>query len=153
MVLPATVSTPAVVADLLEGLRSFVAKRVFVLHEEYGAILEDPRSVYSVRGEYSPAVLELMRQVRQESSEAGYYTMFAPEEFGGGGHGGGRLVRGLGDAPPRVRLAAVARVPGRGALGQGPGPLLRHLTPEAQGQVTPGPDVRRQDDVLRHVGA
>src|SRR5689334_8098929 len=76
-----------VVADLLGGLRSFVSKRVVTLHDEYADLLDDPRSLYALGGQYAPAVVELMRQVRQESASAGYYTMFAPEEVGGGGLG------------------------------------------------------------------
>jgi acyl-CoA dehydrogenase len=66
---------------------SFARRFVQPLHERNRDILEDPRRSYTEDGRPSEAVIELRRQTRLAAAEAGYYTLFAPEELGGGGQG------------------------------------------------------------------
>lgn len=66
---------------------SFARRFVQPLHERNRELLEDPRQSYTSDGRPSEAVVELRRQTRTAAARAGYYTLFAPEELGGGGQG------------------------------------------------------------------
>lgn len=72
---------------LLKGLAAFVDHEVTPLEEANRELFEDPSACYAGKGGYSPEVQTLMRQVRNASADAGFYTMFCPEEIGGGGLG------------------------------------------------------------------
>ena len=72
---------------LLDGLKAFVDKEVTPREESNQKLLEDPRELYDESGGYSIPVQDLMRQVRTASARAGYYSMFCPEDLGGGGLG------------------------------------------------------------------
>lgn len=74
--------------EVLGGLGSFIDRVVIPIEEANRDLLEDQRGAfYDERGGYSSAVVELIRQVRMLSAEAGYYQMFCPTEIGGGGVG------------------------------------------------------------------
>jgi alkylation response protein AidB-like acyl-CoA dehydrogenase len=73
--------------SILEGLQEFVAAEVVARHERHVELLENQRLVYDESGRHSDAVLELKREVRMASAEAGYYMMLAPESLGGAGFG------------------------------------------------------------------
>ena len=76
------------VADLLDGLARFVDGAIIPLERHNSELFADRRGAfYDDRGGYSTAVVALIRRVRTESASAGYYTMFCPEEIGGGGLG------------------------------------------------------------------
>jgi acyl-CoA dehydrogenase len=77
--------------DVLAGVRSFVASVVVPLHDAHPDVLENPRGRYTPDGRYSPEAQRLMRQVRMQSAEAGYYTMLVADDLGGGGLGPGVL--------------------------------------------------------------
>jgi acyl-CoA dehydrogenase len=81
------------VDEVLAGLRSFVTSEVVTRHEAHRELLGDPRHRYGDAGLYTPAVLDLIREVRMASAAAGYYQMFVPEEIGGGGLGYEALYR------------------------------------------------------------
>src|SRR5690606_3552898 len=49
--------------------------------------------LYRPDGRFTDEVLDAMRAVRQASAEAGYYSMLAPAEIGGGALGFGALYR------------------------------------------------------------
>ena len=51
------------------------------------AILASERTIFDDRGRFTPEVDALRREVRERSSRQGFYTMFGPEEIGGGGLG------------------------------------------------------------------
>lgn len=73
------------IRDVIEGLRGFVDKRVLPLEERHATTLHDPTKVYDLTsGRYSDEVRKLMREVRMESAEAGFYTLQAPGSVGGG---------------------------------------------------------------------
>ena len=75
------------VALIIDGVVSFARRFVQPLHDRNTALLDDPRAAYDLDGRPAPAVVELRRQTRTAAAEAGYYTLFAPEELGGGGQG------------------------------------------------------------------
>lgn len=72
---------------ILDALTSFVDDTVVPMEAANAHLLEGDRGPYGPNGSYSPAVLDLMRTVREASAELGYYTLFAPESVGGGGLG------------------------------------------------------------------
>ena len=72
---------------ILDGLGDFVDKAIVPLEERHRELLEDQRRLYAADGRYSEDVVELLRQARVAAADAGYYTMFAPVEVGGGGLG------------------------------------------------------------------
>jgi acyl-CoA dehydrogenase len=73
------------IRSLLDGLHSFVRKVVLPLEEKHALELEDDRICYDDSGKPAIWFREVVRRIRMESAAAGYYTLFAPEEFGGGG--------------------------------------------------------------------
>ena len=72
---------------LRDGLLRFLDKEVIALHHKHRALLEEPRAIYRDDGRFSDEVLDLIKAVRQASSNAGYYQMCVPEALGGGGMG------------------------------------------------------------------
>lgn len=120
------------IREILDGISAFVESVVVPLETKNAGLFDNSTGFYAPSGAYSPAVRELLREVRQRSAEAGYYTMFAPEDVGGAGcgpvmlyevwqhiystYGPGRVL------PP----AAVAH------WSYGPSILCSYLTPEAK---------------------
>lgn len=73
--------------DVLDGLERFVKVEVIDRHEANLELLEDVRLRFGPDGAYSPAVVELIRQIRTASAKAGYFNLAVPEHMGGGGMG------------------------------------------------------------------
>jgi len=80
-------TTPDEVKGILDGLRRFIALEVVPLEKQHAAILDNPRKLYDEKGLLVPAILEARKQIRLKSAEAGYYSMFVPQELGGAGLG------------------------------------------------------------------
>lgn len=78
---------PQDVLDVRDGVLRFVDAQVAPRIERNHALLEDQRRLYDESGRYSPDARKLIRDVRMLSAEAGFYTMCAPTEIGGGGLG------------------------------------------------------------------
>ncbi len=77
------IELPEDIAAIQEGIEAFVRKEVLPRHEKHEALLHDPRKKYTEEGRYSPDVIQLIREIRMASSEAGYFNMSAPESIGG----------------------------------------------------------------------
>lgn len=73
--------------EVLGGLSSFVDSVVVPLEKKHSHLFDHGRNFYQADGAYSEEIRGLLRMVREEASEAGYYTMFAPEDTGGSGCG------------------------------------------------------------------
>lgn len=78
---------PEEIIQIGDSLIRFVEQEVVPLESANKALLASDRTIYDEEGRFTPEVQELRRQVRMKSSEAGFYTMFGPEELGGGGLG------------------------------------------------------------------
>lgn len=78
---------PEETRDVIDGLRNFVAAEVRPRHDANAELFENPHELYDESGRFSPAVLQLRREVREASAKAGFYQLFAPESLGGGGQG------------------------------------------------------------------
>ncbi len=78
---------PEEILQIGESLIRFVEQEVVPLENANKALLASDRTIYDEEGRFTPSVQELRRVVRTKSSEAGFYTMFGPEELGGGGLG------------------------------------------------------------------
>ena len=123
------------IAEIVAGLEDFVRKVPVALEERRRELFDDPRRLYDTSGAYSTEVADLMTEVRQRSAEAGYYSLFAPEEIGGAGLDTRALLQ-VWEAlyrtnGPRSLLAyeAIAH------WATGPGPILLHLGTEERGKV------------------
>ena len=68
-----------------ESLVRFIETEVLPLERANTTLLSSERTMFDERGRYMPEVLALRRKVRMKSAEAGFYTMLAPVELGGGG--------------------------------------------------------------------
>lgn len=124
-------------SDIIDGLTAFIDAEIVTRHRDNEKMLSDPRQVYDPDGRYSQAMLELFREVRMTSANAGYYAMFVPEAIGGGGLGFEALFRvwehifhryGAKNSLAAETIAHWAR---------GPSHVLVHATPEAQERVLP----------------
>jgi hypothetical protein len=61
------------IKDLTAGLERFIDSAILPLEEENAELLADKRGAfYTESGAYSPAVVELMRETRMRSAQAGY---------------------------------------------------------------------------------
>lgn len=78
---------PEEIAALEDGIEAFVRREVIPRHQRHQELLGNPRKKYSEDGRYSPAVVELIREVRMASSAAGYFNMITPESLGGSAMG------------------------------------------------------------------
>jgi acyl-CoA dehydrogenase len=121
---------------IVDGVLSFARRFVQPLQERHIDVLEDPRQAYDPGGRPSAAVLDLRRRTRMAAAEAGYYTLFAPEEVGGGGQGAvvsfllyEALFREFG--PGRVLLEDVV-----GKWNRGPSGLIRYFSAALQAAVS-----------------
>ena len=124
------------VALIIDGVVSFVRRFVQPLHDRNTALLEDPRAAYDTDGRPAPAVAELRRRTRTAAAEAGYYTLFAPEELGGGGQGAvmsfllyETLFREFG--PGRILIEDVV-----GKWNRGPSGLIRYFSDALRHEIS-----------------
>ena len=72
-------------AQLKEGLFDFIEKGVMPIQKSIENIFEDERLYWRGDGLLADEIVEARRKTRIASAEAGYYSMFCPEELGGGG--------------------------------------------------------------------
>ena len=124
--------------EIIAGLRTFLESEVIARHDRAGADLRDPRFVYDAEGRLSPTVLEQMREVREASARAGYYTMLAPVEVGGGGLGFEALYRCWETVYRRCGPHYWLGYHALAHWARGPGRLLLAMTQQAQTEVAPG---------------
>lgn len=123
--------------DILDGLRGFIDAEVVPRHRARNDELLDRADVYDGDGRYRREILDLVREVRQASARAGYYTM---------------LVGADGEAPAmgfealyRVWEAIYHRCGTEFWLGhhvvahwaRGPGHVLSAATPAVRERVVP----------------
>lgn len=125
-------AVPQDVQDVADGLLTFVDRYVAPLEERNRHLLDSERTLYTPEGRLVPDVVDLRRQVRMASAEAGFYTLFASEELGGGGldeialvHVQEALNRHTGPRRPLLHEVVVPSV-----FTNGLSPLLTHLRPE-----------------------
>ena len=78
---------PDEVVDVREGITTFVKRVVIPTHERYASVLDNSRRRYDSDGRTSSEASKIIATLRQQSAEAGYYTMCVPAELGGGGMG------------------------------------------------------------------
>ena len=123
---------PEDVLDVRDGVLRFVETQVAPRIERNRALLEDQRRLYDESGRYSSDARRLIREIRMLSAEAGFYTMCAPSELGGGN---------LGHLAYYVTWEAIYhRLGGQGAIipwviahwAFGPSRLLTQATEEAR---------------------
>ena len=70
-----------------DGILAFAEQEVIARHDANKAFFEDPRRQYREDGRFSDELIELINDVRMESSKSGFYHMCVPESLGGGGLG------------------------------------------------------------------
>lgn len=78
---------PEDVVAARDGILAFAEQEILPRHAQHQALFENPRALYDEDGRFSPALRELISEVRQTSSQAGFYQMCVPEALGGGGLG------------------------------------------------------------------
>lgn len=78
---------PEEIVQIGENLLRFVEQEIVPIETANKALLASDRTIFDDKGRFTPEVETLKRQVRMKSAEAGFYTMFGPEELGGGGLG------------------------------------------------------------------
>jgi alkylation response protein AidB-like acyl-CoA dehydrogenase len=123
--------------DICAGLARFIAAEVDPLHERHGDVLDDPRRRYGPDGRYSDEARALIRQVREASAAAGFYTMTLPASIGGGEIGWEGLYRVWEQV---FRQCGAQRWLGHHAVAhwtKGPNPLLAELDPAVRVRYLP----------------
>ncbi len=122
-----------------ENLLRFIDSVVLPLERANAGLLSNERSIFDECGRYVPEVLRLRATVRKKSAEAGFYTMLAPEELGGGGLGAVAAVY-------LQELVARSYGPGRilihhvvlpSPFTNGLSPVLTFLSAEAKKRILP----------------
>ena len=129
---------PAEIARIAAGLERFLRAEVFSRHDKHTELLDDPRRRYQADGRYAPEVVELIREVRMASAEAGYFNLCVPASLGGLGQGYlayhvcWEMIN---------RLSGPHRWLGTFALSHwafGPSAVLEQVTPEARERMLAG---------------
>jgi len=123
---------------IVEGLLSFYRQVIVPIEEANSEILQDPRRSFDLDGRPTREWAAVRRQARMAAAEAGYYTLFAPPELGGGGQGAlvsymayHALFREFG--PGRVLLEDSI-----GKWNRGPTGLIQHFSEELRSEVADG---------------
>lgn len=78
---------PAETVQIGESLIRFVEREVVPIEQANRSLLVSERTIYDESGRFTPEIEALKREVRMRSAAQGFYTMFGPEELGGGGLG------------------------------------------------------------------
>ena len=76
-------SIPSDWQQLIETTLAFCDREVVPLENENRELLENERFRFDERGKLRLEVLELKRQIRRKSAEAGLYTLFGDPRLGG----------------------------------------------------------------------
>lgn len=129
---------PDEIRELRDGLAAFIRAEVIPRHKAHADLLHDEYRKFTPEGRYQPEVLRLLREVREASARAGYYTMCVPESLGGMGLGymawyaAWEQITTSSEGQYWLGEAAVAH------WATGPSPVLEHLTPAARETILPG---------------
>jgi len=122
-----------------EGLLSFIDAEVVPLEKANADLLRNERNLYGADGRYSPEVLQLRKQIRMKSAQAGYYTALGAAELGGGGlgplaaaHLHELLARTYGPSRTLIHFVVVPS-----AFTNALTPVLKFLQPAAKEQFLP----------------
>lgn len=134
------IHVPEEIFAIGESLIRFIDQEVVPLENANKAILASERTIYDDRGRFTPEVDALRREVRERSSRQGFYTMFGPEEIGGGGLGPVAAVYlnwllSAHCGPGRVLIHPVV-IPS--PFTNGLSPVLTNLAPEVRERYLPG---------------
>ena len=78
---------PEEIVQIGDSLIRFIDQDIAPIEAANKALLASDRTIYDEKGRFTPEVEALKRKVRMKSAEAGFYTMFGPEDLGGGGLG------------------------------------------------------------------
>ena len=78
---------PRDIAQTVAGLERFLRAEVIARHEKHADLLDNPRRRYGPDGRYVPEVVDLIREVRMASAQAGYFNLCVPPALGGVGQG------------------------------------------------------------------
>ena len=82
---PSGLDLPEDTIAVIEGLHTFLQAEVAPRVARLENTLIDPYLTYGHDGRYVAEVMAARREIRVESSKAGYYTLFVPEALGGAG--------------------------------------------------------------------
>ena len=77
------IQLPEEIVALQSAIEVFVKKEVITRHDKHRDLLSDPRKKFTEEGRYAPEVVELIREIRMASADAGYFNMITPESLGG----------------------------------------------------------------------
>jgi len=80
-----TQDAEAMAKGIIDGFIAFIDAEVLPIEEQYRDILADERKLFQDDGRLVDEIAEARRAIRMKSAEAGFYTMMAPKEIGGGG--------------------------------------------------------------------
>lgn len=131
---------PEEIRQVIDAFFKFIDTEIVPLEKENKKILDDETKMYDEKFFLKKEVLELRNYVRKKSAEAGFYTMFVPQELGGSGFGPLASVY--------INIALHARYgPGRPLITPGKGLLI---TPLIAGFVDgPSPVIAEMSDELK----
>ena len=123
-----------------DSLLRFVEHEVEPLERDNAALLATGRTIYDEQGRFAPEVLKLRAEVRKRSANAGFYTMFGPEELGGSGLGpvaavylNALLSEATGPGRPLIHPVVIPS-----PFTNGLSPVLKALQPNMRNRYLPG---------------
>jgi acyl-CoA dehydrogenase len=125
-------TVPAEVEQVVDGLLRFIDQEIVPLEEDNAELLGSHRRLTDERGRYVPEVVELRKIARMKSAEAGFYTIFGEEAFGGAGlgpiyayHVYEAISQRYGPRRPLIHQMVIPS-----PFTNGLSPVLKHLRPE-----------------------
>jgi acyl-CoA dehydrogenase len=123
------------VSQILDGVLGFVDSVLVPLENNNSDLLENWRLATDERGAHSQGVRDLLAQVRKASAEAGYYSMFVPEDVGGGGLGDYILYRVWEALHRRYGAGRILPYASVAHWSYGPSILCRYLSPTSSAEM------------------
>jgi acyl-CoA dehydrogenase len=78
---------------IVDSIVTFVNRKIVPIEERYQSVLDDQRSMYDERGWPVPDYKKARRMARMAAADAGFYSLFAPGDLGGGGQGSVLMLR------------------------------------------------------------
>lgn len=128
---------PADIEAIRDGITTFVQREIIPRHEAHADLFDDPLKFYGADRRHSSAVRKLVREVREASAKAGYYTMCTPKHLGGGGLG---YLAYFAAWERAYHLCASQYYLGQHIVAHwatGPSPVLANLTEQARQEILP----------------
>jgi acyl-CoA dehydrogenase len=121
----------------VDALVKFVKQEVEPIEDEFRSVLDDQRAMYDDQGRPVPEYKEARRRARMASAGAGYYSLFAPTDLGGGGQGSVLTLRAWEALYPEFGPGRPLLDDVLGKWNRGPSGIIRGFSERLRAEIAP----------------